>query len=559
MFYYRAQDGERCRYWVKLFRQCLITVLLITWITCQVSRPLTSGASAAIRADAARADDKEPDRTPQLFTYQELIELYRTEALSDSINHKLNSLLTAPFVANRPAGAERPALSQSPQLGQFLRVACWNIERGLNYEAIEAALTDEQRFAAMLKPELSSAERQEILDQTALLRAADLIVLNEVDWGVDRTGYRNVAADLAERLKMNYAFGAEFVELTPVAVSEELPLKGENEEETRFDRVDSARYKGLHGTAILSRFPLENVRLVPFEHQAYDWYEREKGGASVIERGKRSMSDRIFLEKSPPEVRRGGRMMLLAEIADPRFPSGRVSVVATHLENRTTPAKRIPQLRELLTEIRSIDHPVILAGDMNTSTTDLTPTSAQHEIAKRIKSKSFWMKKGVSYLTGVGMVIDFTLGGVRMARTQADPTVRYIPLIASNPERTFFNTLKKFRFDDQGAFDFRGDPDRSSGGDDGTLANSNERAKKGFVTTYQVNRPIKFVGKYKLDWIFIKPPRLTNPADREQSYAFAPHFGRTLQALNQGIANRISDHNPLLVDLPLAEPPLDQR
>jgi hypothetical protein len=376
---------------------------------------------------------------------------------------------------------------------------------------------------------------------------------------LNRTGYRNVAADLAASLQMNHVFGAQFVELTPVAINEELlRRKGDGLQPARFDEVDPARYKGLHGIAILSRFPLDNVRLVPFKHQPYDWYRREKKGASLVERGKRRMSDKIFLEKTEREVRLGGRMMLLADINDERFPSNRVTIVATHLENRTTPANRVDQLKELLAQIKDLRHPVILAGDMNTSTEDLTPTSIQYEITRRIGSRDFWLGKGVSYATGLGFIMDFAFSGVRYARTQADPTVRNVPFIGSNPDGRFFKTLKNFRFADEGAFDFRGDPDRAIGDNGGTLANSNERGKKGFVTTYEVNRPIRFVGKYKLDWIFVKPARLTNPSDNQQSYGFAPHFGRTLKALNKVIEDRVSNHSPLLVDIPLDEPAIGQ-
>ena len=53
----------------------------------------------------------------------------------------------------------------------------------------------------------------------------------------------------------------------------------------------------------------------------------------------------------------------------------------------------------------------------------------------------------------------------------------------------------------------------------------------------------------KLDWIFVKPMQLTDPEDREQPYVFAPQFGRTLKLLNRSLKDRISDHNPLIVDL----------
>ena len=86
--------------------------------------------------------------------------------------------------------------------------------------------------------------------------------------------------------------------------------------------------------------------------------------------------------------------------------------------------------------------------------------------------------------------------------------------------------------------------------------NSNQRGDKGFITTYAVERTIGFVGRFKLDWIFVRPPSLTESYDEEQPHRFAPHFGRTLRSLNEAMKDRISDHAPIMVDLPLAEPPL---
>ncbi len=74
------------------------------------------------------------------------------------------------------------------------------------------------------------------------------------------------------------------------------------------------------------------------------------------------------------------------------------------------------------------------------------------------------------------------------------------------------------------------------------------------VLTFEVERTLGFIGKFKLDWIFVKPPALTSPYGEGQPYAFAPHFGRTLKELNESIEDRISDHDPLIVDLPLGEP-----
>ena len=89
----------------------------------------------------------------------------------------------------------------------------------------------------------------------------------------------------------------------------------------------------------------------------------------------------------------------------------------------------------------------------------------------------------------------------------------------------------------------------------GTLANSNERAGKGFATTWRAERTLGPSGKMKLDWILVKPPGLRSPRGERQPYRFAPHNGTTLRDLNYAVADRIADHNPIFVDLPFEEPP----
>ncbi len=502
---------------------------------------------------------------PAVLSYAELTTLYEQEAIPQPLEGKLNKLLTTPFVDNLYASVTPLNFSQSAPLGEFLRVAQWNIERGLEYDAIEAIFGSEQEFIKLLNSNLEefpleSDERQRALEQAAMLRHADVIVLNEVDLGMKRTDYRHIAAELAARLKMNYAFGVQFVELSPIHLSQQIKSKTAPEKElAEIIKVDPARYKGLHGFAILSRFPLVNVRLVPFKNQPYDWYCDEKNGASWLEKGKRKIAGKVFLEETLREVRRGGRATLLADIADARFPNGRVTVAATHLENRTKSMNRVKQLRELLDLIKDNRHPVVVAGDMNTSSSDFTPTSVRRELIKRFGNPIFWIRKGIGYVFGFGLIEDTVLDGLTFWRTQSDPTVRHIPILMPNPERKFFSTLEDFRFADGGAFDFRGDKNRSFNDKKKLLANSNERGGKGFVTTYQVKRPIKFVGKYKLDWIFVKPANLKKPNDEQGSYCFAPHFGRTFSEINELVPNQISDHRPLILDLPLNEPPLDYK
>ena len=514
-----------------------------------------------ITALPARAQEK----PLELFTYAELVQLYENKDLPEALQIKLDRLLTTPFISNSfSARGVQPPLPRTPKLGTFLRVVQWNIEEGIEYEAISAALSDSRRFAKLLDSSaypLGSQDRKKILQQVALMKQADVIVLNEVDWGMKRTDYRNVAADLATVLRMNYAYGVEFVEVDPIALGTEGFEEVSAEDRVKLERqiaVDKSRYRGLHGTAILSRFPLENVRLQPFENQPHDWYKEELESVRPLEAGKRKAGELVFREKIQRQVRHGGRMMLTAEIADQRIPRGRMTIVATHLEDKTKPKGRRQQLNELLNRISSTNTTVVIAGDMNTSTHDGTPVSIERALKNRFGSKSFWAKQALGILTGIRLPT-LLLTGMNTYRTQADPTVKSIPLVAPNPEEEFFDDLKDFRFADGNAFDFRGERERSIGAKDDTLANSNERGDKGFITTFEVERTIAFVGKFKLDWIFVKPVSLTDPYDQKQPHRFAPHFGRTLKALNEGPKDRISDHAPVMVDLPLGEPRLTRR
>ncbi|HET6891399.1 MAG TPA: endonuclease/exonuclease/phosphatase family protein [Pyrinomonadaceae bacterium] len=497
---------------------------------------------------------------PETFSYPELVQLSEQPIPSEPLQLKLTTLLTTAFISNKASErGVKPLKPNAAQLGEFLRIAFWNIERGLQYQAIEKALGGSRTFTTVLRraKQAKGVDRAAVLREAGLLSQADVIVLNEVDWGLKRTDYRNVAADLAAALGMNYAYGVEFVEVDPLTLGlekfEEVDPK-QRAELLAAIKVDPARYKGLHGTAILSRYRLENVRLIPLKLQPHNWYEDEKKGTAPVEKGKRKLAEQVFLEKIYRQVRRGGRMMLTADLVDPQFPSGRVRIVATHLEDRTTPKNREKQLEELLQVIKQYNYPVVLAGDMNTSGEDATPTSFKREITKRLGSKSFWINRGISYATGVGFVKDIVFGGVKYVRNQSDPTVKNVPVVAPNPAAGFFDTLKDFRFSDGGAFDFRGEVGRSIGNSNETLGNSNERGNKGFLTTYEVERRIGSVGKMKLDWFFIKPPGLSDPNDKNQPHLFAPHFGRTLKDLNYSIEDRISDHSPIVVDLPLTEP-----
>jgi exonuclease III len=357
---------------------------------------------------------------------------------------------------------------------------------------------------------------------------------------------------------MNWAFGIEFVEVDPINLGTEdfegIEDAGEREKLVAEIQVDKAKLRGLHGTAILSRYPIREARLVPFETVGYDWFAGEHERVAPIEKGKRAVAGTVFMERVSREIRRGGRTSLIAEIDLPYLPEKAITVAAPHLENRTKPENRRKQMGELLRLLQERRNPVIIAGDLNTTLGDTQPTNIKREVYRRVGSSEFWANTGIKYATGVGLLYDVVKGGVNFFKNQQDPTAKDIPIIGPNPEAALFEDLENFRFRDGTVFDFRGDKGRTVNATEGTLANSNQRDDKGFAVTYEVERTIGPAGKLKLDWIFVKS-YLESPRSSSGPYRFAPHFARSLEELNYAAAERLSDHNPIVTDLPFSEPP----
>ncbi len=180
-------------------------------------------------------------------------------------------------------------------------LVCWNIERGVR--------------------------RSEILQSFNGPLVADLYVLQEVDLHTRRTGYRDVAADLARGTGMNYVYGAEFEELAQGR--KDLPA--------------------FHGQAVLSRYPISRARILRFRHQPYNWGPWWKRPRWAV-----------------LQPRNGGRISLVAEI---QLGAQTVVVYNTHLESQTDDSGRAQQMDEILEDLRmrySSDTPVVVAGDLNT-------------------------------------------------------------------------------------------------------------------------------------------------------------------------------------------------
>jgi endonuclease/exonuclease/phosphatase family metal-dependent hydrolase len=496
---------------------------------------------------------------PDLLSFNELATLASTPKPDGVLGARLDALLNTPFLHNEPVtGDIQPHRPTVRGLGIVLRVGLWNIERGLNFELIRSALADPNEFLHMTATgDRGGARRKEIVrSQLARLQGADALVLNEADWGMKRTEYRDIVRELGASLHMNYAYGVEFVELDPVF---DLGTEKVHLTDTQQDRrlqedleVDRQRYRGLHGTAILSRYPIDHARILRLP-VCYDWYGKEYQAISKLEKGKRWSAHKVFRERVERELRLGGRMALMADISVPDLPTGHATIVATHLENKCTPSCRRRQLQALLADVKSERNPVVIAGDLNTTGRDNTPTSVRNEIMTRVTDYKFWIGQAVSHFHPLG-VFQYTLFPVRYFHGYNDPTALHVPILWDNREHPLFKTVEKFRFADNQAFDFRGERERTLPPHERTLANSNQRTAKGFSPTYSFTRDYRgLVGRFKLDWIFVKP-FVEDPRRTGQSYRFAPHFPVTMRELNDSVEDRISDHPPMTVDLPLTEP-----
>jgi endonuclease/exonuclease/phosphatase family metal-dependent hydrolase len=507
----------------------------------------------------AAAHEPKPVTAPEFLTFEELLTLSDTDQPPQPLAEKLDRLLTAPILSNDATFAgSRPHRPRVDGIGPVLRVVSWNIERGLNFDLIRLALSDPDAFtqAALGRGALEPNKLAKIEQQLHTLQDADIVVLNEVDFGMKRTDYRDVARDLAQALKMNYVFGVEFVEVDRLddLGLEELQLEDPAlTQQMREDlRPDRSRYLGLHGSAILSRYPIQNARIfrLPICH---DWYKTEKDEISKLEKGKRLAANKLFLERIEREVRRGGRMAIIADVKIPELPDGLATLVNVHLENKCKPECRTRQMDALLARIKEVENPVIVAGDLNTTGSDGTPTSIRREILNRVKNYEFWVSQALRWGTPAALPLT-VLTPVKYFKNYLDPTSTHLPVIGANKEAILFRHVEQFHFVDQKAFDFRGETERNTHEKGRTLANSNQRARKGFEPTFTLKRDFGgLVGRYKLDWFFVKP-YIPRPRGDGMSYAFAPHFPMTMRDLNNAVPDGISDHAPITVDLPLSDP-----
>ena len=157
----------------------------------------------------AGVHDVTPAIAPDILTFDELVVLSDTDRPPAPLAEKVERLLTTPFVDNEASIANvEPHRPVVQGIGPVVRVVSWNIERGLNFDLIRLAFSDPEGFRKIAL-ERGKPWQEQIDLELRTLQDADIILLNEVDLGMKRTDYRDVARDLARALKMNYAFGVD--------------------------------------------------------------------------------------------------------------------------------------------------------------------------------------------------------------------------------------------------------------------------------------------------------------------------------------------------------------
>lgn len=325
-------------------------------------RLLMATTLVSIGTTALPAQEYLKDSEPKLLSYDELVQLSLDQEMSPELAEKLRIVTTTPFINNEAyLNGARPQPLDVPHLGPSLRAAFWNIERGLELDYIELFLTDKDAFMAKVEEERKHAKEnkkrvravqlEKIPEEIEILKSADVWILNEVDWGVKRTKYREVIRELGKTLNMNWAYGVEFLEIDSKQLGTDAFDDGETKEEQQqledVFQVDKEKLRALHGNAVLSRYPIRSARLVPFTI-GYDWFKESK--IRPLEKGKRKAAALIG-EDLLREVRRGQRTTLYVDLDVPEAPGHQVTIACTHLENRAKPKIRRQQMEELLNEV----------------------------------------------------------------------------------------------------------------------------------------------------------------------------------------------------------------
>lgn len=495
-------------------------------------------------------------QTADFLTFSELKRLVKEPEPGGELEEKVQRLLNRPIISNEAYyQGKRPARAQNPHMGDYLRVATWNVEKSIRMKEVTEMLSSEESFQKMLAEKglaTGSAGYEKLKRERERLASADVILLQEMDIGITRSGYRDVVRDLAKAMGMNYAFGPQQLEIDPVMLGLESISDGRGGQVKH--QPDEDRYKGVFGVAILSRYPIKSAQSFQLKSQPYNWHSGEKASMDVMEGARRLATEIVFENQIVREMKIGGRGFFSVDLDVPGMPGDTLTVVNNHLEIKARPRDREAQMVEILSYIKNIPHAVVMAGDHNSAHEDLSPTSVTRVFSRMSSNPQTWLGVSMNILMATPIAVNSGRVLLNTAKNFHSPMAPHLPVIFPNKTRGIFVRVKEFRFDDGGKFDFRGDKDRSINRSSAKLANSNEKAIKGQTPTFSVQRPIGPIGRSRLDWMFVKAPPSAQESD-DKEYRLAPHFGETLTGLVQDLPVRLSDHSPCVLDIPFDQPP----
>ena len=494
-------------------------------------------------------------------TYEELKSLSSNPHPKGKLESKLNRFFRHPIISNEAYySGTKPHRPIDPRIGKLMRVTTWNIEKSMEMPRVIKMLTEKDEIKKMInESEVSkdSDDYKNVLRQRERLENVDIWVLQEIEIGMKRSNYLDAAREMAKALNMNYAYAPQYLEIDPIRFGTEKLLldDGANDKEAQdYYAEDPDRFKGVFGSAVLSRYPIKYVEIFPLENQGYDWYDSEKNNLSFLEKARRIGTKTTFKNEITREMKVGGRGYFRVDLDVPGLPDNTLTIINIHTEIKCLPKERARQVEEILGYIKKIKNPVIMLGDFNAAPGDISPTSLTRVVGRTAKDPTTWLGLGINYVSPQGLLINTTRGISNVTKNFNDPFARNIKIVAPNKLKEMFDPIRNFHFEDGTTFDFRGDGNRSINGKDDMLANSNERGFKGFKTSFRFKRPLGIVGKFRLDWIFLKSGLVYSNEDHQAPYKLAPHFGETMEELNTSLKEPLSDHHPSVIDIPFDEP-----
>ncbi len=247
--------------------------------------------------------------------------------------------ITRNAIARRVATLEPPTVSQRQEALSLSRSRTVHDRLLADWSCLNTIETSASTAPAAPSSGLTvtawNMERCKRVEQSADVIAgagADVVLATEMDRGMARSGQRDTPGDLAGCLGWGYAFGVEFVELGLGDVRE-----------TR-DHAGDVNRQGLHGNAILSRYRIDDVKVLPLESSG-DWF--------------------VGAPKDDGQVRVGGRMALAARLATELEP---VVIVVVHYESQSDSIDRARQTQRLLECLANEfgDTRCVIGGDLNT-------------------------------------------------------------------------------------------------------------------------------------------------------------------------------------------------